>query len=433
MLRSGWASALTAAVPGVALGVVGLAGSTLVLYTGDGFLGAVGFLMALAAAAGAAGAWVSLRDSRRRTTRSRWTATVVAFAAATVFVELWIIASPELRGATAVSLLAVVFLVAEPAYVVGALLATLQARARTVGAGREGGGVGVPPAVAGLLGLAGGILLSATYVVPKTGLGGAFLLAAIAVAAAGQLDARRQAREPEEGGMVGKVVAITGVGGRGQLGYALAEAFLGRGARVVVAGRRPEVEAHAAELAARGEVSAVVGDLTTAEGADALVAAAIERHGGLDVLVNAAGGLTLIKPLADTELAEWNGEIARNATTAYATTRAALPALRERRGAVVNFTSPAAARAPASLAAYAAAKAAVSALTRAVALEERGRVRVNAVAPGMMDTEQNRATAGDSARFVTREQVADVVLFLAGEGAAGITGQVIEVPGETLE
>lgn len=443
MKRAAVVDAAAALVAGLGLGIVALSGGTLVLYTGEGLLAAAAFLLALGIAATAAGVWVGLRDGARTHSRVRWTGAVVAFAAAAIFVELWLLAR-GFRTTALGGLLAAVFLVAEPAYVVGALLATLQARAgrhTRMGVSREHrrGRVArpsMPPAVFGALGAAAGIMAGALVVVPGIRLGTAFLLVAIGVAVAGQVEARlgRHA-EREEDGMRGKVVVITGVGGRGQLGFALAEAFLRRGARVLVAGRRPHVEEHARELAAGGgEVVSTVADLTTGDGAAGVVRAAVERFGGIDVLVNAAGGLTLIKPVGDTELEEWNAEIARNATTAFAMTRAALPVLRERGGSVVNFTSPAAGRAPASLGAYAAAKAAVSALTRAVAMEERGRVRVNAIAPGLIDTEQNRASAREPANvaWVTREQVADVVLFLTDEQSEGINGQVIEVPGRGL-
>lgn len=435
--RGALVDAVAALLAGGAMGIVALSGGTLVLYTGDGLLGAAAFLLALGVAATAAGVWVGLREGGRTDSRVRWTGAVVAFAAAAIFVELWLLAR-DFRTTTFGGLLASVFLVAEPGYVIGALLATLQTRAgRRDAGGRPGRSAVLPPAVFGALGAALGVVAAAVVVVPQIRLGTAFLLVAIMVAAAGQLEARfGRGSEMEGRGMRGKVAVITGVGGRGQMGFALAEAFLRRGARVVVAGRQARVEEHARELAADGgEVAAAIGDLTTEEGASAVVGTAVERFGGVDILVNAAGGLTLIKPVADTALGEWDAEIARNATTAYAMTRAALPALRERGGAVVNFTSPAAARAPASLGAYAAAKAAVSALTRAVALEERGRVRVNAVAPGMVDTEQNRASVPDpgEVEWVTREQVADVVVFLASDEGGGVNGQIIEVPGKGLD
>ncbi|MBI4410031.1 MAG: SDR family oxidoreductase, partial [Gemmatimonadetes bacterium] len=167
-----------------------------------------------------------------------------------------------------------------------------------------------------------------------------------------------------------------------------------------------------------------------------VVERARERFGRLDVLFNVAGGLSVIKPLAETAPDEWERELSRNARTTYLLCRAALPLLRESRGAIVNFASPAIFRPPARLAAYTAAKAAVAALTRSLAVEERGHgVRVNALAPGMIDTEQNRRSVPDPdrVRWVTREQVVRAALFLASEAASGITGETIQVLGEGIE
>lgn len=235
--------------------------------------------------------------------------------------------------------------------------------------------------------------------------------------------------------MQGSVAIVTGVGARGQVGYAVASALLARGARVVITARGAGIDALAAELgtgASGGEVVAVRADLATSAGAESVVAAARERCGRLDLLVNVAGGLTVIKPLAETTPEEWSAELDRNARTAFLVSRAALPLLRESRGAIVNFAATAGQRALRNLGAYSAAKAAVVALTRALALEEAPNgVRVNAVAPGIIDTAQNRASMPDASRerWVTREQIADVVLFLASPAASGISGETIVVGG----
>jgi len=233
--------------------------------------------------------------------------------------------------------------------------------------------------------------------------------------------------------MQGKVVLITGVGRRGQVGFALAEAFLAEGARLVVTSRSAEVEQAARELGERGEVLGVAADLTRPEDVETLMRAVRERYGRLDVVVNTAGGLRVVKPLAETTPEEWDDEVDRNARTAFLVSRAALPLLRESRGAIINFASPAGERAAARLCAYSAGKAGVIALTRALALEEkRYGVRVNAVAPGMIDTEDNRRSVEDptKVKWVTREEVARVVLFLASEASSGISGETIRVMGE---
>jgi NAD(P)-dependent dehydrogenase (short-subunit alcohol dehydrogenase family) len=154
------------------------------------------------------------------------------------------------------------------------------------------------------------------------------------------------------------------------------------------------------------------------------------------VLLNVAGGLRVAKPLAETSVEEWNAEARRNATTVLTMSRAALPLLRESRGTIINFASPAALHAVAGIGAYSAAKAAVVAMTRALALEEQAHgVRVNAIAPGLIDTEQNRAEVPDptAVKWVTRAQIAAVVRFLASGAASGVNGQVIAVPGDGLD
>ena len=235
--------------------------------------------------------------------------------------------------------------------------------------------------------------------------------------------------------MNGKVAMVTGVGARGQVGYAIAQRLLRAGAHVIITGRGPVVEELAAELAAEGDVTAVIADLLSDDDVDRLVTSARDRYGRLDALINVAGGLSVIKPIAETSADEWRREIQRNAETTLRTCRAALPLLRESGGAIVNFASPAGLRAVGSLGAYSAAKAAVIALTRALALEEKKfGVRANAIAPGMIDTEQNRSQAADpeAAKYVSREEIAEVALFLASDAASGISAETIHVLGESL-
>jgi NAD(P)-dependent dehydrogenase (short-subunit alcohol dehydrogenase family) len=115
---------------------------------------------------------------------------------------------------------------------------------------------------------------------------------------------------------------------------------------------------------------------------------------------------------------------------------AALPLLRRSRGCIVNFASPAGVRAQPQLGAYSAAKAAVVALTRSLAIEEKEHgVRVNAVAPGMIDTEQNRSHVPnpEQVHWVSRDQISAVVLFLCSDAASAITGETIHVLGNGIE
>jgi 3-oxoacyl-[acyl-carrier protein] reductase len=427
---------VAALATGVVAGAAAMAGGALLLYTGERFLSSAGFLIALALVATAAGVWVGapagpLPGHRRML--GRWIFAIVALLLASFMATIWL-ASPGLQTSLFGPPLAVVFLLAEPLYAMGALLAALEARRRRwLGTRWYGlhasGGRGAGIAVPALVGAAAGVLVTATMLIPTLPPGPVLLGMALLMAATGSLE--MSMGEAKEGGMKDRVVLVTGVRGRGQLGFAIARAFVERGARVVITARSQEVEERARELG--DEVVAVVADLAVTEDVERLVDTVRHRWARLDALINVAGGLRVAKPLGETSGDEWRGEMEANAMTAFLLTRAALPLLRESSGAVVNFASPAGERAMAGLGAYSAAKAGVMAFTRALALEEaRHGVRVNAVAPGMVDTEENRASLGDAADdrpMVTREQVAAVVEFLVSDASSGVTGEVVSVLG----
>lgn len=420
---------VAATIVGVILGAGGAAGITLLLEPGPGALANTGFLVALALAALTTALWVGMAEGAPVRGGRRWAGGVAAFLAAAPFAEAWIRHAP-LRAAGWGRALAVLLLVAAPAYALGMILAALQRRSRGVG-------------VAALGGVAAGAFVAAISLIPKLDPGILFAGGTIGLIGASWLGgARERERVRDSGSLAGKVAIVTGVGARGQVGYRVAEMLLARGARVVLTARGAEVEALARELAEGAEVVGVAADLTGTEGVERVVGAAREAFGRLDVLINVAGGLTVLKPLGETSAEEWAGELDRNARTAFLMSRAALPLLRESRGTIVNFASPAGLRAAPGIGAYSAAKAAVVALTRAMALEEQEHgVRVNAVAPGMIDTDQNRSAAKvgeanraavadpDQVAWVTRDEVAEVALFLAGPGSAGVTGETIEVVG----
>ncbi|HEX7091110.1 MAG TPA: SDR family NAD(P)-dependent oxidoreductase [Longimicrobiales bacterium] len=418
------ATAASAGLLGLALAAAAQTGAALLLYTTAGLLSAAGSLVGVVLAGVAAGLWAG-RPAPGGAGR-RWVLCVLAFALAAVFAVAWT-GSPGLRAAAAGRGAAVLLLLAFPAYASGSLLAAL---------GRDGRGQAGADLAAGVLAGGGaGVVLAASTLIPHFSPGTVLLGCGVLTAAGAALHAGRAPHGPsrERRDMQARVVLITGVGNKGQMGWALAEAFLAEGARLVVTGRGSGVEAAARELAARGEVLGVVADLTQPEQVDALLETVRARYGRLDVVVNTAGGLRVMKPLAETTPEEWDDEVARNARTAFLVSRAALPLLRESRGAIINFASPAGERAVARLGAYSAGKAGVIALTRAMALEEkRHGVRVNAVAPGMIDTEENRRSVEDPAkvRWVTREEVARVVLFLASDASSGISGETIYVLGE---
>lgn len=432
-----------AAIIGAVLGVGLLAGTTLLLQPGPGALASAGFLIALPLGSLAAAFWVGGPESGSglgpmlqagagggvgarldpgpiRTGR-RWFAAVVIFLVASPFAEAWV-RQAFLREAAWGRSLAVLLLLALPAYGLGSVLAALMRRRRDT-------------ALAALAGGSIGALAAAVFLIPKFDPGILFASSALVLIAASWVEGGGRGGTKElrgKGVMQRKVVVVTGVGAPGQMGYALAEAFVAQGANVVLTARNAEIEELAQTLSTEAAAIGVAADLAVAEEAERVIATALREFGRVDVLANVAGGLKVMKPLGETTPEEWAGELDRNARTAFLMSRAALPALRESRGTIINFAAPAGLRARAGIGAYSAAKAAVVALTRALALEEKQHgVRVNAIAPGMIDTEQNRAAFSESTKvaWVSRKQIVDVTLFLASEQSSGISGETIEVLG----
>ncbi len=236
-------------------------------------------------------------------------------------------------------------------------------------------------------------------------------------------------------------VSVLVSGGTRGIGRAIVTAFAQGGARVTFTGR----DARAAEETCAGSGAPdrcrfVAGDVSTAEAAEAAVAAAVEHGGGLDVLVNNAG-ITRDTLLLRMSQEDWDRVLAVNLTGAWQLTRAAARRLmKSRRGRIVNITSVVGLMGNAGQANYAASKAGLIGLTRSVARELAGRgVTANAVAPGFIQTDMTAGLPPGAAdelqgriplgRLGTPEDVAAVVAFLAGETAGYITGQVIPVDG----
>jgi NAD(P)-dependent dehydrogenase (short-subunit alcohol dehydrogenase family) len=230
---------------------------------------------------------------------------------------------------------------------------------------------------------------------------------------------------------VGRVVLVTGVARVGQIGHAVALAFGRAGAKLVLCDRNAvEAAARAREFAAEGiEARPTAGDLTEPDIARLAVETAIRQFGRLDVVVNVAGGLTTFGPIEETSVADFDREVAINLKTTFLVSQAAIGALAESGGAIVNFASVAFFRPQNQMAIYAAAKSAVAAFTQSLALEVRDRgVRVNAVAPGMVRTGDNvAAVSDDKVRWVEIRQITDGVLFLASDAAEAITGHVLPI------
>jgi NAD(P)-dependent dehydrogenase (short-subunit alcohol dehydrogenase family) len=230
----------------------------------------------------------------------------------------------------------------------------------------------------------------------------------------------------------GKVVIISGVGRAGQIGNAIALAFGAAGAKIVAVDRNAVgVAERVKEFAAAGiDARPAAGDLTEPDVARHCVATALKHYGRLDAVINVAGGLTTYGPVGNTMIQDFDREIAINLKTAFLLSQSAIEALAVTRGAIVNFASVAYYQPAPQMAVYSAAKAGVAAMTQSLALEllPQG-IRVNAVAPGMVRTTDNVASAGPGARFVELGQLTDAVLFLADPSSGGITGHILPVIG----
>ena len=231
----------------------------------------------------------------------------------------------------------------------------------------------------------------------------------------------------------GKVAIVTGVSGDGQVGQAVAKALAENGAQLAICARsKDKVEARAKELREAGaRVFVIAGSLTDESQVGQLIDGTMSEYGQIDILVNLAGGLTRYKPAVECSLDDWRAEVDNNLLSAFLTSRAAFPHMRAAGGGVViNFAR--AGQAQANMVAYNCAKAGIEALTRTLGLEGRDLgIRVNAIAPGLVDTASNVAAMKpkDMKRWAKREDIAETVVFLVSPAAAGITGQVVAVTG----
>jgi NAD(P)-dependent dehydrogenase (short-subunit alcohol dehydrogenase family) len=231
----------------------------------------------------------------------------------------------------------------------------------------------------------------------------------------------------------GQLAVVTGVGRVGQVGEAVAERFAALGASLALVDRTPgAVGDRAAALRARGATAnAYACDLTDPAAVTRTATdIASTATGGVHALVCLAGGYASSGPLDESDPEIWNRMVAINLTTAYLTTRAFLPLVRQASGAIVYFASASALPGARSGkdAAYAAAKTGVVALMQSVAQQEkRARVRANALAPSSIRTGDNLASMGDDVAYVERETVADWVSHLCSEVSRQLTGQVLRL------
>jgi 3-oxoacyl-[acyl-carrier protein] reductase len=241
--------------------------------------------------------------------------------------------------------------------------------------------------------------------------------------------------------LAGKVAVVTG-GSRG-IGNAIAGLLADHGAAVVVSGRDADrLQSAVKELEQRGgAVLGVAADAAKREDADRLVEAARERFGRIDVLVNNAG-ITRDGLLVRMKDDDWDRVMEVNLRGAFLMTRAVAKAMVRQKtgGRIINITSTAGAMGNAGQVNYSAAKAGLIGLTKACARElAHWSILVNAVAPGLIDTDMAAAIPSDAReallsqvplkRIGTGRDVAEMVGFLAGDGAAYVTGQVFHVNG----
>lgn len=250
--------------------------------------------------------------------------------------------------------------------------------------------------------------------------------------------------------LAGKVALVTGT--TSGIGRAILERFAAEGARVVGAGRRADDgEAVAAAIRARGqEATFLATDVSKRAEVERLVAETIARYGDLDIVVNNAAVGVFNKTVENTEEDEWDRTLAINLKSAYLVSHEAIPHLRRRGGgSIINVSSVHAYATTEGVAAYAASKGGLLALSRQMALDlARDNIRVNALIVGAVETDMLKAHAErekktyeemgwvfDSraiGRIGQPAEIANAALFLASDEASFVTGAPMIADGGLL-
>jgi NAD(P)-dependent dehydrogenase (short-subunit alcohol dehydrogenase family) len=245
--------------------------------------------------------------------------------------------------------------------------------------------------------------------------------------------------------LAGKIAIITGA--TSGIGRAALLRFVEEGAAVLAVGRDERVLAELTVQVSQGGglCEACVADVTEPAAAVRIVEAAVQRLGGIDVLVNAAGAIAS-GTIENTSDETWDAMMAINMTAPFRLMRAATPHLAERRGTVVNVSSVNGLRSFAGVLAYCVSKSGVDQLTRCAALELAPKqVRVNAVNPGVTVTNLHRRMGMDETKYAaflerskethplgrpgTPEEIAEMILFLASARSSWMTGETIALDG----
>jgi len=238
----------------------------------------------------------------------------------------------------------------------------------------------------------------------------------------------------------GAVAVVTGAG-RG-IGAGIAQAYARAGADVVLVARtRAELEGVAVSVRAAGRSALVIAsDLSDVSQAATIVECCIATFGQLDIVVNNAGG-AMPAPYLDTTPEALDAAFHFNVAASFALTQRATPYLLDSgRGCVINITSRMDRLVGRGLVVYGTVKAAVSHMTRLLAIELAPRVRVNGIAPGVVETESLRGVLTEEQRrrivaatplhrLITVDDVANTARWLASAAASAITGKIIELDG----